>query len=101
MKKSSVLSVEIIFKKPLHVIGNVRDGGVSPGGAIFPFGILDEYNLETNSVILHRDYCVFQNLQNGSLFFKSAAPHRPQMVVSKDMVVKIREIDTGRVIYPV
>lgn len=97
MRESRFPNLEIIFKEPLC---RMMDG-FSQGSAIFPLRVLVGYNLETNSIILRSEYCAFQNLQNGDLFFESPAPRMPQMTVNKDMVVKIREIDTDRIIYPV
>ena len=86
--------LEIIFSSPL----STHFSGVSPEGAVFPYECIQQWDRITKTIVLQPDFAV--NLKN-CLEFRSPAPGRPRMLVHPEMIVSIKELATGEVLYPI
>jgi hypothetical protein len=88
-------ALEIVFREPLCKVG----GGISPGGAIFPFEVITSYDPDKNMLVLREDYRALLDLQSETLFFRSDVPRTPVMCVREDKVLEIRELGSDKPLY--
>jgi len=85
----------IVFIKNLYKIGD----GVSPGGAVFPFEILDGYDVAQGMIFLAKDYEVWQKFGSDVFVFRSSAKGRPEMFVHKKKIFYIWDLSKNSVLY--
>lgn len=93
--------LEVVFNEPLRKVNysGLNFGGLSPGGVIFPLECLEGFDVDKGIVILADDYGVWQNLDSGRFMFKGDGL-RPTFFISKNRVVSIRILPSGRFLYP-
>ncbi|MBI2038660.1 MAG: hypothetical protein HYT22_00025 [Candidatus Niyogibacteria bacterium] len=98
MPASQYQGLEITFSVPLHK----TQSGVSPGGAVFFHQFLKRYDLEGNTIVLREDFDVFQSLTREQfLLFRGAAPDAVEFWVGKGIVRQIKDIGSGKIVFPV
>jgi hypothetical protein len=88
--------LEITFTESLHR----TPSGVSPGGAIFPFEVVQTFDLQKGTVVLRPDYHALVQLGDDLVIFQSEAPHTMKMYVSSSIIASIKDLSKNKVLYP-
>ena len=98
VKPLDVNGLEVVFYGPL--VKTTPYGNLAFGSTVFPLSCLNGFDTDDGWLILADDYQVWQNLDSGTLMFKSDTPNKLPRFVRKDKVVSIRILPSGRFLYP-